>query len=515
MQARQIPLLQLKNISKTYGNLIANQSIHLSIHEGSIHALLGENGAGKSTLVNIICGVMRPDSGEIYWQGEAITMHSPMVAHQLGIGIVFQHFALFSSLSILENIALGLFYKGSLSSLKKQIEPIIEHYKLQIHNLQRTINELSTAEKQWVEIIRCLMKHPKLLILDEPTSTLTSPEIEHLFETLTLLKQNGCAILFIGHKLNEIKTICDTATIIKKGHWVADCQLNEVSIDQLANMMVGKQVSTLNHHKDKIPHPVVLQFNYTDRIGFSVTKKPPHYTHKLQLKSGTMIGLAGMTGNGQEQLMNYLSGELTGSPNSVRYWDGEIAKDSTKISSQGEDIGHYPVDKRKKRGIFYVPTKRLEHSIVSQMNLKDNAFLGVSDRTMFCRHGLINEKKVDALSQKIIDQFDVQPAQKTALAGSLSGGNLQKYIVGRAILQQPKVLLISNPTWGLDVNARTFIHACLTTLRNKGVAILLASEDLDEIFNLCDEIVVMKKNQLSDVSSIKNAHIEKISMMMA
>ena len=501
------PLLQLKNITKTYGDLVANNNINLTVDEGSIHALLGENGAGKSTLVNTIYGLVSPDNGEIIWQGKKVDIRSPIIARELGIGIVFQHFALFSSLSILENIALGIGYQGTLNSLKNAVQDITTQYKLQIPDLKQAIGELSAGEKQRVEIIRCLMQHPKLLILDEPTSVLTPIETTLLFETLEILKKDGCAILFIGHKLNEIKAVCETATIIRKGEWVGDCKLADTDTDKIAEMMVGNVISSVKERQENLTPKVVFQFNHNGKL--NLTEKASSYNQKLQLKTGTITGLAGIAGNGQDQLMTYLSGELQGDKESIEYWDMPQSS-----SDQSTYIGDKSIVERKRKGIIFVPTERLGRSAVTQMNLIENAFLGISDAKEVCKHGLIDYKKINDFSEQIMQEYDVQPPNKEALASSFSGGNLQKYIVGRAILQNPKVLLISNPTWGVDISAATFIRNRLIQLRDAGVAIFIASEDLDEMFAICDEIAVIKENTLSAVKPIKELNIEQVGMMM-
>jgi simple sugar transport system ATP-binding protein len=506
------PLLELKNITKAYGNLIANKDINLSIQPNSIHALLGENGAGKSTLVNTVYGIVSPDSGEIYWQGKKVEINSPIIARNLGVGIVFQHFALFPSLSILENIALGIGYTDKLSTLQKEVEEIMAKYRVQITNLQRPIGHLSAGEKQRVEIVRCLMQKPKLLILDEPTSVLTPLETANLFETLEVLRKSGCAILFIGHKLNEIKAVCETATIIRKGEWVGDYQLSQVRTDEIAELMVGNTLPAVSNRKPTKNPKVIFQFNHNGNIDFEATAS---YSENLQLKSGTITGLAGIAGNGQDQLMSYLSGETSGNKESIEYYDFSLQElTSESATAVSEFIGHLGIVVRNKKGVLYVPTERLGRSSLTQMNLIENAFLGIADKSQVCQGGLIDYKKVKQFSEDIIQEYDVQPPRSEALASSFSGGNLQKYIVGRAILQNPKVLLISNPTWGVDISAATFIRNRLIELRDLGMAIFVASEDLDEMFAICDEIAVIKQGKLSKAEKVEELTIEKVGMMM-
>ena len=481
--------LELKNICKTYGNLKANDNISLAIERGCIHALLGENGAGKSTLVNIIYGLITKDSGDIYWQGKKVAITSPIIARKFGIGIVFQHFALFEALNVIENIILGIGYKSSTDTLKKEVIKISQYYNLAI-NVDALIADLSAGERQRVEIIRCLLQKPKLLILDEPTSVLTPVETTHLFATLNKLTKTGCAILFIGHKLNEIKSICSQATILRHGKFIGVCDLKTTKISKIAQMMVGSKISEYSTKNNKLAHETILTLKNLNK-----TSKT-----NISIKSHRIIGIAGIAGNGQDTLLSVLAGEIKDPEQSIEYY--------------GQDISNWNVQKRNKAGILFIPTERLGRSAVTQMNLQENSLLGILNKTQFVKNGLLKSQQILEFTQKIIDNFNVQTAGTKALAASLSGGNLQKFIIGRTLLQKPKVLLIANPTWGVDIGSAIFIRNKLVELRDAGMAILVASEDLDEMFNICDEMTIIKKGQLSAMYDVHDLTIEKVGIMM-
>ncbi len=486
--------LELKNINKSYGDIQANRNINLAIEPASIHALLGENGAGKSTLVNMVYGIVTKDSGHIYWEDKAINISSPIVARDMGIGIVFQHFALFEALSVVENIALGISYMGSMAELTQEVVAIGKQYKLDI-NPNAVVATLSAGAKQRVEIIRCLLQKPKLLILDEPTSVLTPIEVTNLFTTLRTLKEDGCSILFIGHKLDEIKNICEVATILRHGEFIGKYQLEDTSTEKLAQLMVGSRISEYTSRKQIKTTKTVLQVLAIDN-----NENSKFRTTNLELKSGNITGIAGIAGNGQDDLLSFLS--------------GETSNKFHKITYNGVDISNHTVRQRNEQGILFVPTERLGRSAVPQMSLIDNALLGVSNKREFVKGGFVNYDILDKFSQNIITKFKVKTPNNKLLASSLSGGNLQKFIVGRTIMQDPKVLIIANPTWGVDISSAIFIRNSILKLRDEGVAILIASEDLDEMFSICDDMAVIKKGELMALNKIKDLSIEKVGLMM-
>ena len=487
--------LELKDICKRYGNMQVNDAISLQLRRASIHALLGENGAGKSTLVNILYGLVKPDQGSIYWQGKSVNITSPKVAKALGIGIVFQHFALFENLSVTENLALGMHYRGSLATLRQRITQTAAKYNLQI-DAQAQVATLSVGQKQRVEILRCLMQSLQLLILDEPTSVLTEVEVESLFTTLRQLRDDGISVLFIGHRLAEIKAICDTATILRNGKKVADCTLADVSVAEITRLMIGRAVQPLAETKPSQQDVgrVCLRLRIAD-TGDNYLK-----VDSLELKTAHILGIAGIAGNGQNELLDVLS--------------GETRADAVSLTFEGKEISTWRIRKRNEAGLLFVPTERLGRSATLNMSLYDNALLSVSTLAQFVRRGLVRSQPMRRFSEQIIDEFNVKTSGYKDLAGRLSGGNLQKFIVGRAVLQQPKVLIIANPTWGVDVKSALFIRHKLLQLRHQGVAILVASEDLQELLQICDELAVIRQGQLSNVFQHSDFDRQKIAQLM-
>ncbi|MCP4296112.1 MAG: ABC transporter ATP-binding protein [Proteobacteria bacterium] len=490
--------LELKNITKSYGSMLANDQVSLNVRKAGVHALLGENGAGKSTLVNILYGTVHADEGEIFWDGKPVEIHNPQQARKLGIGIVFQHFALFEALTVAENIALGIGYTGSRKKLLEHIEEVTAKYHLQIDS-DRMIGQLSAGEKQRVEIIRCLLQNPKLLILDEPTSVLTTVETEQLFKTLNTLTSEGHSVLFISHKLEEVREICEEATILRGGKLVGTCKPKEMEIKEIAEMMVGSEIGDYLERKEHEEVPTLIQVR---------NKKPTDgeegrafYAEDLKIRQGCITGIAGIAGNGQDELMNFISGELLG--------------DKDEILLRDEPIGNWDLNQRHLAGIMYVPTERLGRAAVPVMGLTENALLATTQKERFVdKYGLIDYGELKNFSNEIIKAFDVVTRGAHMEAHSLSGGNLQKYIVGRTILQNPKVLLISNPTWGVDIAAAIAIRNNIIKLRDQGVAILIASEDLEELFSICDELTVIKEGNLSESIPVNQTNMNEIGLMM-
>jgi simple sugar transport system ATP-binding protein len=476
--------LQLRAISKRYPGCLANDAIDLSIEAGEIHALLGENGAGKSTLMKIIYGVTQPDSGAIVWQGETLTMRNPAQARSLGIGMVFQHFSLFETLTVAQNIALAM---GGAAGTPKQLEPKIrevsQRYGMAVEP-QRLVHSLSIGERQKVEIIRCLMQDIRLLILDEPTSVLTPQEADELFVTLRRLAEEGCSILFISHKLGEVRALCHSATVLRGGKVSGHCIPAQCSDLELARLMVG-DAEGLTAQYPKVAGQTSflkvenLSWHNPDPFGCSLVNV------NLEVRSGEIVGIAGVAGNGQDELLALLSGEQTLS-NTL----------SPTIRFAQANVGHLRPDARRKNGLAFVPAERLGHGAVPELSLTDNALLTAFQQGLVS-NGLIQRGKVRALADEIIKRFAVKTPDAQAPARSLSGGNLQKFILGREILQNPKLLVAAHPTWGVDVGAAAAIHRALIALRDAGAAILVISEDLDELFQISDRLAALSSGRLS------------------
>ncbi|WP_051622192.1 ABC transporter ATP-binding protein [Acidocella facilis] len=498
--AEDAPLLALRGIVKQFPGTLANDHVDLTIGQGEIHALLGENGAGKSTLVKIIYGVMKPDAGSLRWRGQEVAINSPAQARALGIGMVFQHFSLFEALTVSENIALGLNDPKDRENLEGRIAEISSRYGLPL-GPHKAVHDLSVGERQRIEIVRCLLQNPKLLIMDEPTSVLTPQEVQALFATLRRLRAEGCSILYISHKLEEIRSLCEAATIMRLGKVVAQCDPREKTARELAELMISAKLKTQDYsqkHSAQGPERLVVsKLTIRSNQQFGTDLKEISFA----VKGGEIFGIAGIAGNGQSELMDALSGEIpAGAP-------GNILLD-------GAPVGLERPRARRRRGGCFLPEERNGHGAVGGMSLAENGFLSAHIRGALGRFGLINRRRTQEFAAKVISTFDVRTTGPLAEARSLSGGNLQKFLVGREVLQQPGVLVISQPTWGVDAGAAAAIYEALVALAQAGTAIVLISQDLDEILLLCDRIAVIAAGRLSEAMDVKDATIERIGLLM-
>lgn len=487
---------------KRYGNVIANDAVDFSIKAGEIKALLGENGAGKSTLVKMLCGVTRPDSGNITWQGRAVDIKTPKIAKQIGIGMVFQHFSLFDNMTVSDNIALSLSGGYSKTRLLTHIREISEHYGLPIAP-EKIVATLSVGAKQRIEIIRCLMQNPKLLILDEPTAVLTPQEAEKLFVTLKALANEGCAILYISHRLDEVRRLCHSATIMRGGRVVGDIVPAEKTAKDIAELMLGEQILTPKQDANRHFDQQILAVKQLELSANIAQGQSALHDISLTLHKGEIYGIAGIAGNGQNELMSVLSGEIK-------------MRDSACIVLDGEPIAHRGIAARRARGlgVAYVPEERLGHGAVADMTLSDNVLLTTNHSQQLIRHGWINKRKAIAHTNSIIKQFRVKADSSESLAGELSGGNLQKYIVGREITQAPKVILAAQPTWGVDAGAAGQIQQTLIDLANQGCAVILISQDLDEIFAVANRVAIMFEGRLSPAYLTNEITLDEIGLLM-
>lgn len=491
--------LELIGISKTYPGCKANDDIHLSLNKGEIHALLGENGAGKSTLMKIIYGVIAADQGEIFFNSKRVEISEPADARELGIGMVFQHFSLFETLSVAENIALALGKQaGDRKTLNQRIESISANYGIPVKADQLVAN-LSTGERQRVEIVRCLIQDIQLLILDEPTSVLTPQEVETLFITLKKLATEGCSILFISHKLDEVKALCDAATILRGGKVTGACDPKQASTANIAKLMVGDdtEIST-QYPRKQSETPFLLVQNLSTKAlhTFDIPLKNLNFS----INAGEILGIAGVAGNGQEQLLMALSGETTAKTQSLR------------INQQF--IDHLDPKQRRALGVGYVPEDRLGRAAIAEMSLEENALLTAYQNGLV-KNGCIQLDQVNALAEEIIRDYQVKTKGPLAEAQSLSGGNLQKFIIGREIEQKPKLLLAAHPTWGVDIGAQIAIHKALIKLRDQGCAILIVSEDLDELFQISDRLGAICHGELSPILPTDEVSVAQLGCWMA
>ena len=497
--SRQEPLLQAIDITKRYGSFAANDAVSIELFPAEIHALLGENGAGKSTLVKVMYGLVQPTSGELRWQGQKIELAGPSQARELGIGMVFQHFSLFENLTVAENVALGLAPTESFAEISARLAEVSRVYGLPLEP-DREVWRLSVGERQRIEIVRALMQNPKLLILDEPTAGLTPHEADQLFIVLNRLKSEGRALLYISHKLDEVKRLCDTATILRGGKKVATCDPRRETAASLARMMVGADIGIVKATSGRsttVPRLVVTRL--------SLEPDDPHGTRlesiSVEVKGGEILGIAGVAGNGQDELFSALSGE-------------RVSPDADNVIVDGEAIGHFTVTERRRRGVAFVPEERLGHGTAPRMKLSENALLTGHAASGMVRRGFVDKPATLATVDRTTKAFDVRKAKRDPEAVSLSGGNLQKFIVGREILREPGVLVVSQPTWGVDAGAAAVIRQALLDLSSRGSAVLVISQDLDELAEIADRIAVMFRGRLSEPIAAAAATREKLGLLM-
>ena len=494
------PVAAVRHIGKRFPGVVANDDISLDFNAGEIHVLLGENGAGKSTLVKIIYGVQKPDAGEIIWRGQAVDINSPSHARNLGIGMVFQHFSLFEALTVAENIALGINDKKLRKDLTARIVEVSEAYGLPL-DPNRAVHDLSVGERQRIEIVRCLLQDPKLLIMDEPTSVLTPQEVEKLFATLRRLASEGCAILYISHKLDEIRALCEKATIMRLGRVVAECDPRQESARHLAELMIGASLKAPIHGRQAdagaATRLVVRNLSLTSDQQFGTDLKQVGF----EVRAGEILGIGGIAGNGQNELMAALSGET-------------LSAAADTITLDGVAAGKMGPDGRRASGGCFVPEERNGHGAVRDMTLAENALLSGYRRRGLVQIGVIDDSRTTSFAGEVIRGFDVRTTGPKAEARSLSGGNLQKFIVGREILQKPGVLVVAQPTWGVDAGAASAIHQALLDLAAQGAAVVIISQDLDEIMALADRIAVIAGGRLSPAIPVADATIETIGRLM-
>lgn len=491
------PLLSLQGLTKAYPGVVANDQVSFDIGEGEVHALLGENGAGKSTLVKMIYGLVKPDSGTMLLRGQTFAPPEPRAARADGIAMVFQHFSLFDALNVAENIALGMENPPPMGDLASRIREVSETYGLPLDPF-RTVGDLSAGERQRVEIIRCLLQDPKLLIMDEPTSVLTPQEVEILFETLNKLKSEGTSILYISHKLEEIRTLCDHATILRLGKNVGECVPAETSARDMAELMVGSTLQT--------PERAGRDFGEValDVSGLSVPSPSEFGTAlknvHLTVFKGEVLGIGGVAGNGQDELLGVLSGEIT------------TAADAIKFS--GQPIGKLGPTARRRLGLLTAPEERLGHAAAPDMSLTENALLTGSVREGLEKNGFLKWAETQSFAEKIIKTFDVRTPGPENAARSLSGGNLQKFVIGREVLQNPDVLVVNQPTWGVDAAAAAAIRQAILDLAAKGTAVICISQDLDELMEISDSFAALNEGRLSTPRETTGLTVDEIGLMM-
>ena len=491
------PLLELRGVTKAYPGTLANDAVDLTVRAGEIHALLGENGAGKSTLTKLVYGAARPDAGEILWRGVPVRVTSPSRARELGIGMVFQHFSLFETLTVVENVALAV--PGKREALARRVREAGDRFGLPLEP-HAPVHGLSVGERQRVEIVRALLQDPKLLIMDEPTSVLPPQGVPALFETLRALAADGCAVLFISHKLDEIRALCDRATVLRDGRVVGAADPRATSADELARMMIGRAPPAPSARSRSAPGEVRLALE-----GVSLAADDPFGTTlenaSLEVRSGEIVGVAGVSGNGQAELVRALSGEAP------------LAPGAGRVLLDGRDVGALDAGMRRRLGLGFVPEERLGRGAVPPLSLAGNALL-TAHRAGLARFGLVRTARVRDFARRCIAANDVRCPGEAAVASSLSGGNLQKFIVGREMALAPRAFVLSQPTWGLDVGAAAEIRRALVRLRDAGAAVLVVSEELDELLEICDRLHVVHRGRLSDSMLAAAGDVDAIGRAM-
>ena len=492
-------ILAIKNISKSFPKVIANNNVSFNIKRNTVHALLGENGAGKSTLVKILYGLLKSDEGEIIFNNHPLKVQSPSEARKNKIGMVFQHFSLFDSLTVRENLILGIDQNMSFSNLQDKVNEISNRYKLPL-DLDAPINTLSAGQKQRVEIVRILLQDPELLIMDEPTSVLTPQEVESLFETLNTLLKEGRTILYITHKLEEVINLCHEVTILRNGEVIESSKLENETAETLATKMLGKKLTEIKTDYSKITPKINLSSK-----NLSIEFNDPFLVDlkniSFDIKEGEIFGIAGVAGNGQSELMNLLTGEAI---------DGV----SGELDFNNIDIKNFSPKKRRDMSIAFVPENRLGHSAVPELTLSENILLSQFPDSDFQNNGMISFKNIEVQAKKVIEKFNVVTPGPEAKASSLSGGNLQKFVIGREILSKPKLLIISHPTWGIDAGAEHAIRQSLIELAKNGTSIIVISQDLDELIEITHRLSVIFNGKLSKSYDTREISISKIGLLM-
>lgn len=497
-------IIEMLNITKEFPGIIANDNITLQLRKGEIHALLGENGAGKSTLMSVLFGLYQPERGVIKKNGEVVQIEDPNDANALGIGMVHQHFKLVEVFTVLENIILGVEPNqyGFLQKqeARKKIIALSEQYGLHV-DPDSLIADISVGMQQLVEILKMLYRNNEILIFDEPTSVLTPQEIEELMKIMKGFAREGKSILFITHKLNEIMTVADRCTVLRKGKLIGTVNIKDTSKEELSRMMVGREVSLIVDKVNKKPGEVILDVR-------NVTVPSKHHKNNavrnvsFKVHSGEIVALAGIEGNGQTDFVYALTG---------------LEKlSSGEIYLNGKNITKDSIRNRNKQGIGHIPEDRHKHGLVLDYSLANNLVLQSYWKETFQSKGFIKKEKVKEYAEKLIDQYDIRSSQgPTTIARTMSGGNQQKAIIAREIDRDPDLLIAVQPTRGLDVGAIEYIHRQLVQERDKGKAILLVSLELDEVMNMADRILVMYEGEIVGRLDPKQITIEELGLYMA
>jgi simple sugar transport system ATP-binding protein len=498
------PALELRGIDKRFGAVHANRAVSLTVARGSIHGLIGENGAGKSTLMNVVYGFHRPDAGEIRVGGRVVVLASPQDAIRAGIGMVHQHFMLVENFTVLENIVLGVEggrrLGAGLARAREQLAALARDYGLEVP-LDTIVSELPVGLQQRVEILKALFRGAEILILDEPTAVLTPQEADALFAMLGRLRAQGKSVILVTHKLREIMAVTDRVTVMRQGAVVGEVATRETSPRALAELMVGRAVLLQVDKGPPAPEATLLAvegLEVRDRLGVARLKGV-----SFSLRAGEIVGIAGVAGNGQSELLEALAGTIFPSAGEIRLGGRELAR---------ERLGPR---ERRRLGLAHVPEDRLKLGVVASFPAQANAILGYHDRAAYQRGVLLDRAAVAADCARKMADFDVRPPDPRLRLGSFSGGNQQKLVLAREIDADPSVLLVGQPTRGVDIGAIEFIHKRIVAERDAGKAVLLVSVELDEIFALSDRIVVLCGGRITGERRPEETNPQDLGLLMA
>ena len=500
------PILELKNINKSFGHVQANKNINLTIKKGTIHGIIGENGAGKSTLMSIVYGLYQADTGSINVSGKEIKLRSPRDSIESGIGMVHQHFMLVENFTVIENIVLGFegefVFGKKLEKAKEDLQKLCETYKLNI-DLDSVISDLSVGFRQRVEILKSLYRGAEIFILDEPTGVLTPQEVDELFKILRSLKEEGKTIVLITHKLNEIMDLTSEVSVMRQGEVVGHTKTTDTNKEKLAEMMVGRSVLLrLNKAEAKLGDVVFKVDNLTVKDDLDVTRVK---NVSLEIRSGEILGLAGVTGNGQTELLEALSGIR-------KVESGNIYLNDEKISDKDNLLDPREL---KEKGLAHVPEDRQRMGLVTEFKAYENLIFGYHDQEPYSKSSILRDGDILSFSRKVMEEYDVRPRSPQLITSNFSGGNQQKIILSRELNENPKILLVGQPTRGVDIGAIEFIHQRLIDMRDKGAAILLVSVELDEVLSLSDRILVMFDGNIVGERINKDVTDRELGLLMA
>lgn len=505
-------VVEMMNITKKFGNFVANDNINLTVHKGEVHALLGENGAGKSTLMNILYGLYQPTSGEIFINEKLVHMDNPNVAIESGIGMVHQHFMLVQPFTVAQNIILGTEPTKGLGAIDikravEDVKAISDKYGLYV-DPNAKIEDISVGMQQRVEILKALYRGAEILILDEPTAVLTPQEIQELIQIIRNLTKEGKSVIIITHKLKEIKLAADHCTIIRRGKYIDTVKVSEVTEDDLAAMMVGREVNFKVDKKEANPASKVLEI---DNLVVKDNRKINVVDGlSLEVKSGEILGIAGIDGNGQSELVEALTGLRKAESGSIKINGKEL------LNKKPKEIFN--------NGIKNIPEDRHKRGLILDFTVAENTILQNYKDSRFSKNGVLNKQAIDNYANEIIKRFDVRPTDHTVKARALSGGNQQKVIIGREVdnievsrnaTGQAQLLIATQPTRGLDVGAIEFVHQSLVKQRDEGNAVLLVSLELDEVMNVSDRIAVIYEGKIVGIVDAKDADENTLGLMMA